>query len=186
LLQLFSEVFSCATLILVSMPLPLAPVIAALYAGGSLVPHAAGGLIVTAASGGGYVAGTYLSTAAIVSTLSIATAGVGGIAATVMGGASAVWGSAGVFGTTIGATGIKGMLMSAGLIASTPLWVPVAAGSAIVSGVGATGCLLYYINRLKKKGEGLPPGQEAQFSEWDAKLVEKILLALQKRSRPPE
>jgi hypothetical protein len=34
------------------MPLPFVPVIAALYAGGSLVPHAAGGLIVTAASGG--------------------------------------------------------------------------------------------------------------------------------------
>ena len=76
--------------------------------------------------------------------------------------------------------------MSAGLIASTPLWVPVAASGVLASGVGATGYLLYCINRLKKKGEGLPPGQEAQFSEWDAKLFEKILLALQKRSRPPE
>ena len=40
------------------MPLPLIPVISALAAGGWLVPHAAGGLIVTSASG--YVAGTYL------------------------------------------------------------------------------------------------------------------------------
>ena len=45
------------------MPLPLIPAIAALVAGGTLVPHAAGGLIVT--SVGGYVAGTYLSTVAI-------------------------------------------------------------------------------------------------------------------------
>ena len=35
------------------MPLPLVPIIAALAAGGSLVPHAAGGMIVTSA--GGYI-----------------------------------------------------------------------------------------------------------------------------------
>ena len=45
------------------MPLPLIPIISTLAAGGSLVPHAAGGMIVTSAAG--YVAGTYLSTAAI-------------------------------------------------------------------------------------------------------------------------
>lgn len=45
------------------MPIPIVPIIAALAAGGTLVPHAAGGLIVTSVSG--YVAGTYLSTAAI-------------------------------------------------------------------------------------------------------------------------
>jgi hypothetical protein len=45
------------------MPLPLIPVIAALAAGGTLVPHAAGGMIVTSAAG--YVAGTYLTTAAL-------------------------------------------------------------------------------------------------------------------------
>ncbi|MFS0756520.1 hypothetical protein ABC383_17735 [Noviherbaspirillum sp. 1P10PC] len=166
------------------MPLPLAPVIAALCAGGSLVPHAAGGFIVTAASG--YVAGTYLSTTAIISILTIATASAGGIAAALTGGAAALWGSAGLFGTTIGATGIKGMLMSAGLISSTPVWIPAAAGGALVTGIGGTGYLLYHINRLKKKGEGLMPGQEAQFTERDAKLVEKILLALHKRGSLPE
>ena len=43
------------------MPLPI--IIAALAAGGTLVPHAAGGLIVSSASG--YIAGTYIGTATI-------------------------------------------------------------------------------------------------------------------------
>ena len=47
------------------MPLPLIPIITARAAGGSLVPHAAGGMIVTAASG--YVTGTYLITATLTS-----------------------------------------------------------------------------------------------------------------------
>jgi len=60
------------------MPIPLMAIISALAAGGSLVPHAAGGMIVTGA--GGYVAGTYLSTTAIASLLAAATATVGGTA----------------------------------------------------------------------------------------------------------
>lgn len=84
------------------MPLPLAPVIAALYLGGHLVPHAAGGLVVTAAGGGGYVAGTYLSTTAIVSVLTIAIASAGGVAAVFTGSVTAIWGSAGIFSTEYG------------------------------------------------------------------------------------
>jgi len=160
------------------MPLPIAPIIVALCAGGSLVPHAAGGFIVTAASGGGYVAGTYLSTAAIVTVLTVATASAGSIAAALTGGAAAIWGSAGIFGTTIGATGIKGALMSVGLISATSVWVPVAVGGAAATGLGGAGYLLYQICKMKKKGDELHPGQEAQFTEQDAKLFEKILLAL--------
>lgn len=167
------------------MPLPLAPVIAALYLGGHLVPHAAGGLIVTAAGGGGYVAGTFLSTTAIVSALTIATASAGGIAAVLTGSATAIWGSAGIFGTTIGATGVKGALMSAGLIASTPLWLPVLAGSAAVGGASGVGYLIYYLNRLKKKGASVIDGQEAQFSEREAKIIQTILLALHKKNALP-
>jgi hypothetical protein len=165
------------------MPLPLAPIIAALCAGGSLVPHAAGGFIVTAAGGGGYVASTYLSTAAIVSVLTVATASAGSIAAALAGGAAALWGTAGIFGTTIGATGIKGGLMSVGLISATPLWVPLAVGGAAATGLGGAGYLLYQISQLKKKGDELHPGQEAQFTEQDAKLFEKILLALHKKGK---
>jgi hypothetical protein len=40
------------------MPLPLIPIISALATGSSLVPHAAGGLIVTGASG--YITGLFL------------------------------------------------------------------------------------------------------------------------------
>ena len=51
------------------MPIPLIPIIPALLAGGSLVPHAGGGLIVTGVSG--YVAGTtYQGLDAITSSLS--------------------------------------------------------------------------------------------------------------------
>lgn len=57
------------------MPLPLIPIIAALAAGGTLVPHAAGGMIVTSATG--YVAGTYLSTAAIGSILAAGSTALG-------------------------------------------------------------------------------------------------------------
>lgn len=165
------------------MPLPLAPVIAALWAGGSLVPHAAGGFIVTAAGGAGYVAGTYLSTATIVSVLTIATASAGSLAAALTGGAAALWGSAGVLGTTIGATGIKGALMSVGLISATPIWVPVAVGAAAATSAGGAGYLLHQISKLKKKGDKLQPGHEAQFTDQDAKLFEKILLALHKKGK---
>jgi len=168
------------------MPLPLAPFIAALCAGGSLVPHAAGGFIVTAAGGGGYVAGTYLSTATIVSVLTVATASAGSVATALTGGAAALWGSAGIFGTTIGATGIKGALMSVGLISATPIWVPIAVGGAAATGMGGAGYLLYQISKLKKKGDKVQPGQEVQFTDLDAKLFEKILLALHKKGKLAE
>ena len=74
------------------MPLPLLPIIPALLAGGSLVPHAAGGLIVSGASG--YVAGTYLSSAAIASLLTGAGAALGAGVLTVTGVAGAIIGSA--------------------------------------------------------------------------------------------
>ena len=57
------------------MPIPLIPIISALATGGTLVPHAAGGLIVTGASG--YITGTFLSTAAISGLLATASATLG-------------------------------------------------------------------------------------------------------------
>lgn len=159
------------------MPLPLIPVIAALAAGGSLVPHAAGGLIVTSA--GGYVAGTYLSTATITALLAGGATALGAGAAVVSGAAAGVIGSAGIFGTTIGASGITGMLMSAGLIASTPVWVPVAVAGA---GAGVTyGAYRYYA--LRKKLTATPEGEEAQFTESEAKVVEWLLKRLAKKAK---
>lgn len=161
------------------MPLPLIPILAALAAGGSLVPHAGGGLIVTSAFG--YVTGTYLSTAAIaglwVGSASLLAAGV----AVVSGAAAALIGGAGIFGTTIGATGITGALMSAGIIAATPIWVPAVLGSVAV-GFGY-GAFKYY--QLRKKLLLTPEGHEALFTEADAKVIEKFLLSTAKQQKPP-
>lgn len=151
------------------MPLPLVPVISALVAGGTLVPHAAGGMIVTSASG--YIAGTYLSTATITALLAGGATALGTGAAVVSGAAAGIVGSAGIFGTTIGASGIIGMLMSAGIIASTPVWVPVAIAGA---GVGVSyGAFRYY--RLRKKLQATPEGVETQFTETEAKVIEWLL-----------
>jgi|SaaInlStandDraft_3_1057020.scaffolds.fasta_scaffold78005_1 hypothetical protein len=173
------------------MPFPIFPVIAALSAGGSLVPHAAGGLIVSGASG--YVAGTYLSTAAITTLLASASAaGVAGLAAfsgalttavsSVSSAASTVIGSTGFFGTSIGASGIKGVLVSLGVIPTVPIALPVAIGGAAIAGAG------YLIYRRKNRYKGLvekvvstPTGEEAEFTEAEAKQVEQIILLLAKK-----
>lgn len=160
------------------MPIPLIPVIAALAAGGSLVPHAAGGLIVTSA--GGYLAGTYLSTAAITTLVLGGVSALGTGAAVVSGAAASVIGGAGIFGTTIGATGLTGMLMSAGVISSTPIWVPLAIGGAATG--ASYGAFKYY--RLRKKLQATPEGQEAQFTEAEAKLIERFLRWWAKWQRP--
>lgn len=159
-----------------TMPLPLIPIIAALAAGGTLVPHAAGGMIVTAATGG-YIAGTYLSTAAITSLLVTATTTLGVGAAVVTGAASAIVGSAGIFGTTIGATGITGMLMSAGILPSTPIVVPVAVGTAVLGGSYVT----YILFKLKRKLQAVKEGEEIYFKDIEAKIIEAFIKRLSKK-----
>ena len=156
------------------MPIPLIPIISALVAGGTLVPHATGGLIVTGASG--YVAGTFLSTAAISGLLTTASATLGAGALYLSGTAASIVGSAGIFGTAIGATGITGALMSAGIISSTPTWVPLAASGA------ALGCCYggYRLLKLKYKLKETPEGEEAQFTGTEAKIIEKIIKRLAK------
>ena len=114
------------------MPLPLIPIISALAAGGTLVPHAAGGMIVTSAAG--YVAGTYLSTAAI-----------GGVLATAS--------------TALGA----GALYLSGA----------AAGGAAGLGYGS-----YRLLKLKKKIQRTETGNEAQFTETEAKMIEGVIKRL--------
>jgi len=159
------------------MPLPLIVIAQALAAGGTLVPHAAGGMIITSASG--YVAGTYLSTAAISSILGTGATLLGAGAAAVSGTASSIIGSAGIFGTSIGATGITGALMSAGIISSTPIWIPASIGAAL-AGIGGGG-IVYY--RLRRKVNSTPEGQEAQFTELEAKIVEFIIRLFGKRKK---
>ena len=158
------------------MPLPLLPIIGALAAGGSLVPHAAGGLIVTSASG--YIAGTYLSSAAIASLLTGAGAALGAGALTLTGAAGAIIGSAGIFGTTIGASGLTGVLMSAGILPATPVGVPIAIGSAAI---GAS-YLAYLLLKLRKKLKAAGEGKEVQFTEAEAKIIEAIIRRFAKKS----
>jgi len=161
------------------MPLPLIPVVSALAAGGTLVPHAAGGMIVTSAVG--YVAGTYLSTAAIGGLLAAASTALGAGALYLTGAAGGIIGSAGIFGTTVGSSGITGALMSAGIISSTPLWMPLAVGSAAAGGAAGLGYGGYRLYQLKKKIENAPKGEEAQFTETEAKIIEKIIKRLSKK-----
>ena len=158
------------------MPLPLLPIIPALLAGGSLVPHAAGGLIVSGASG--YVAGTYLSSAAIASLMTGASAVLGAGVLTVSGVAGAIVGSAGIFGTTIGASGLTGLLMSAGVLPATPIGVPIAVGGVTVG----AGYLAYLLLRLRKKLQRAARGDEVQFSELEAKIIEAIIRRFAKDS----
>ena len=152
------------------MPLPLIPVIAALAAGGTLVPHAAGGLIVTAVTGG-YVAGTYLSTAAVASIIVGATATIGASAVAVTGAASALIGGVGIFGTTVGATGLTGVLMSAGILPATPIAVPIA----IAGALAGSGYFAYYLLRLRRKATSAIAGQEAHFSEREATVIQGLV-----------
>lgn len=162
------------------MPLPLIPVVSALAAGGTLVPHAAGGMIVTSAAG--YVAGTYLSTAAIGGIIAAASATLGAGALYLSGVAGSIIGSAGIFGTTVGASGITGALMSAGIISSTPIWVPLVAGGAIGGTAIGLGYGGYRLLKLKQKICDTADGEEAQFSETEAKIVESIVKRLGKKA----
>lgn len=156
------------------MPLFLIPIITALAAGGTLVPHAAGGVIVVAATGG-YVAGTYLGTAAIATliTTAIATIGVG--VAVVTGAASAAIGSAGIFGTTIGASGITGFLMTAGILTSTPIVVPVAVGCVVLG----SGYVSYILFKLQRKLRSVKD-EEVQFTATEARIIEALIKRLSK------
>ena len=151
------------------MPIPLIPVVAALAAGGSLVPHAAGGMIVTAASG--YVAGTYLSTTAIASIVATATATIGVGAAALSGLLGSVIGSAGIFGTTIGASGLTGLLMSAGIISATPIALPVGIMASVLGSI----YIFYILIKLNLKLRSAKDGPEANFTELEAKIIELLV-----------
>ncbi|GGO80034.1 hypothetical protein GCM10011348_15820 [Marinobacterium nitratireducens] len=131
---------------------------------------------------GGYVAGTFLSTAAVNGLLATASATFGAGALYLTGATTGIVGSAGIFGTTIGATGITGALMSAGLLSSTPVWVPIAGGTA------ALGCTYigYKLYKLRHKLITTPDGEEAIFTEDEAKMIEKVILRLGRDEKPDD
>lgn len=166
------------------MAIPLIPILAALAAGGSLVPHAAGGMIVTGM--GGYITGTYLSTAAIGAIAGSATVGVSGLVvaavASFSGLATSVIGSTGVMGTTLGATGLKGMLMSIGILPSTSIvLLPIVLIGCVVASIG----FIYVWRRFRKKLHSAGDGREVEFTETEAKLVERLIKRMGKQLPSP-
>jgi hypothetical protein len=175
------------------MPLPLIPVVAALSSGGSLVAHSAGGLIVYSSAAAGYVGGTYISTGALASFLTgtAVTAGAVGTSAlmgsaiwaygTVSGAALSFVGGAGLFGTTLGATGVTGVLMKWGIVSSTPLILP------IIISLAALFLILfafYYsarVRKLRSKVLNAREGEEVVFNKSEAKIIQKMLLSASRK-----
>jgi hypothetical protein len=161
------------------MALPFIPIISALAADGSLVPHAAGGLIVTSASG--YVADTYLSTAAISGLIATASTTLGAGVLYLSCAAASIVGNAGIFGTVIGASGITGALMSRNYFLNTSLGSTRSWWRCYWLWYGYGG---YRLLKLKRKLNGTPEGTEAQFTDIEAKIIEKIIKRLAKKKKP--
>ncbi len=168
------------------MALPV--VMAALLAGGSLVPHAAGGLIVSSA--GSYVAGTYLSTSAISSillTLGATTTGFGAIALPRITSIARTLKFASIGGATV-ATGVETAAVTAASSAVTTTATAAATTTASVAssivlpllGIGLA-ALVVYLYRLYKKvndfsKKALPgSNEELKFTENEAKVLEAII-----------
>ncbi len=72
--------------------------------------------------------------------------------------------------------------MSAGIISSTPMWFPLAVGGAV--GVTALGCGYggYRLLKLKRKLSETTEGEKAKFTEIEAKIVEKKIKRLAKKT----
>ncbi|MCY1463021.1 hypothetical protein D9M71_808600 [compost metagenome] len=64
--------------------------------------------------------------------------------------------------------------MSAGLISSTPIAVPIGIGLGVVS-ASVIGISVLRMRSLKRKLAAKPDGVELHFSDKEAKLVEKII-----------
>ncbi|QQZ27484.1 hypothetical protein HMY34_01205 [Thiothrix subterranea] len=151
------------------MPLPLIPIVAALASGGTLVPHAAGGMIVTAASG--YVTGTYISTTAVASIMTATTTTLGVGVAALTGVFGSIIGSAGIFGTTIGASGLTGLLMSAGILSATPIALPIGIFATVIGSIYIW-CIILKLNRKLRRAK---TGEEVQFTALEAKIIELLV-----------
>lgn len=174
------------------MVFPLIPVVTALLSGGIILPHSAGGLIVASAATGQYIAGTYMSTAAI-STYLMGTAAVGvttlgagalTLSSAISAAASGAIGTAGWFGTTVGATGATGFLMRQGLLPATPIAIPIAVGVcgivAVVSAVWLVG--RRYASMRRGIRRSVKVEKEYNFSEREAKLIESLIRGSARKS----
>ena len=67
--------------------------------------------------------------------------------------------------------------MSLGIVASTPVWIPLAiVGLALGCGYGS-----YRLFKLKRKIAATPVDEEALFTDSEAKIVENIIKRLSKK-----
>ena len=143
------------------------------------MPHAAGGMIVTSAAG--YVAGTYLSTSAIASVLATVGAGTGlALAGTALKGvASKMLARTAAVPVVTGAAATVGTTASAGIasVLASPALASVTTGVAVL-GLGYS---VYRLYNLKRKVDSVPEGEEAQFTETEAKTVQRIIKRLAKK-----
>ena len=68
--------------------------------------------------------------------------------------------------------------MSAGVVPSTPIIVPILVGGSLLAGGGALaggGYLAYRLHKLKKKVLSAKEGEEIHFSELEAKIIEIVI-----------
>lgn len=68
--------------------------------------------------------------------------------------------------------------MSVGVIAATPVWIPLAIGGAAVGGAASLGYGSYRLLKLKNKIQKTEAGSEAQFTENEAKMIEGVIKRL--------
>jgi len=152
------------------MPIPLLAIAQALAGGATIVAHSSGGVI--ASSAGSYIAGTFISSAVLAQLLWSVAAIVAASLAWLAGLPALIIGGPGIFGTTIGATGATGFLMKAGIISSTPIWVPIA-----IALIPVMACLgLWRWWSLRKRLASLPPGTELVLSHREARFVHRLLV----------
>jgi hypothetical protein len=170
------------------MPIPLIPIIQALLAGGLLVPHAAGGMIVTSTAG--YVAGTYLSTAAVTGIVTAVGAGAVASVGTLTAFASrllARTAATSVATTTVGTTTVATGVATTGTVAAatTGLVTFLPAILSITAGLSAFGLgyKAYQFYQLKSKVSKTTEGNEILFTEKEAKMVEDVIKSIAKKDR---
>lgn len=126
------------------------------------------------------------NTVAIGGLLTAASTALGAGALYLSAAAGSIIGSAGIFGTTVGASGVTAALMSVGIISSTPIWVPLALGGAAADGAAGLGYGGYRLFKVRQKIRNTAEGEEAQFTDTEAKIVEKIIKRLGKKENPDD
>jgi hypothetical protein len=159
------------------MPIPLIPVVTAILAGGALVPHAAGGLIVTSAAG--YVTGTYLSTTAVAGIMTAVGAGAIASVGTLTAFASRMLAKTAVTSavatTGVSATGTAAV--ATGVLSLAPALLSLTAALTVLG----LGYRAYQFYELQSKVSKSTEGHEVVFTEDEAKLFEDVIKSVAKK-----